>query len=521
MTATLPPRPRGDDPSPPRVDIYARLSRNPDGELEKIETQVADCRKVAERNGWTVAEVHKDPSLSAWKRGVRRPGWENLLDRMKNRKADGVIVWHTDRLLRQPRDLEQLIDFGERDGLVVASAYGEYDLSRSDDRFMLRVQAASAAKSSDDTSRRIRRRFQTKREAGMSTGGARAFGFPGDDRARWPRNEKGQPVPPRDERGERVRTPVSIEQVEREREAIRAGCQEVMDRGEDVSLTGLAARWNADELWSATGARWTPVTVREVLLRARNAGLVEHDGVVVGRTGDAIISEDMHAEVRAVFAARRRGRPASGRYLASAMVHCAECGHTLGGRPAGTYRDGSPRRQYACAKQAGGCGRVAVDGAGLDAWLRTFTLERLSDPKHTARLSARLAEAVERQREIAAELDRARSTAEGLGDRLGRGEIELDTFDAAIRPLRARIARLETERDELRSDRPDDVPDDSDLDTLTEQWDSGSVEDRRTMLSNALRGWRVEVDPATARGRFDHRRVRANPLGTPDRAPVE
>lgn len=29
------------------VDIYARLSRNPNGELEKVDVQLADCRAVA------------------------------------------------------------------------------------------------------------------------------------------------------------------------------------------------------------------------------------------------------------------------------------------------------------------------------------------------------------------------------------------------------------------------------------------------------------------------------------------
>ena len=95
------------------VDIYARLSRNPDGKIEKIQDQVADCRAVAERRGLLIGEVHADDDISAWKRNVHRPGWERMLARIEAGQTSGVIVWHVDRLARQPRDLERLVDLAE------------------------------------------------------------------------------------------------------------------------------------------------------------------------------------------------------------------------------------------------------------------------------------------------------------------------------------------------------------------------------------------------------------------------
>ena len=116
--------------------------------------------------------------LSAWKRSVHRTGWEHLLKRVKAGESDGIVVWHTDRLFRQPRDLEALIDLADK-GFQVASARGARDLSDPDDRFILRIEVAHAARSSDDTSRRLKRRFQTLRANGQRTGGARPFGLPG------------------------------------------------------------------------------------------------------------------------------------------------------------------------------------------------------------------------------------------------------------------------------------------------------------------------------------------------------
>jgi site-specific DNA recombinase len=122
----------------PVIDSYGRLSRVPDtGELEKIETQWADNRETIVRHGFRLGRELKD-GLSAWKRGVRRKDWEILLERVRAGESQGVAVWHTDRLFRQPRDLETLIDLAEA-GFVVLSSHGRYDLSNPDDRFILRI----------------------------------------------------------------------------------------------------------------------------------------------------------------------------------------------------------------------------------------------------------------------------------------------------------------------------------------------------------------------------------------------
>ena len=74
------------------MDIYARLSRNPEGKIEKIEDQIADCMAVAERRGLVVGQVNADDNFSAWKRNVRRPGWEAMLERIESGKADATVA---------------------------------------------------------------------------------------------------------------------------------------------------------------------------------------------------------------------------------------------------------------------------------------------------------------------------------------------------------------------------------------------------------------------------------------------
>nr|WP_246869169.1 recombinase family protein [Saccharopolyspora sp. ASAGF58] len=55
---------------------------------------------MIDREGARIGEELSD-GLSAWKKDVRRPGWEKLLERVKQGLSDGIVVWHTDRLFRQ------------------------------------------------------------------------------------------------------------------------------------------------------------------------------------------------------------------------------------------------------------------------------------------------------------------------------------------------------------------------------------------------------------------------------------
>jgi site-specific DNA recombinase len=48
------------------------------------------------------------------------------------------------------------------------------------------------------------------------------------------------------------------------------------------SLASLAKDWNARGLHTSTGREWTYGALRRVLIRPRNAGLMEHRGKEVG-----------------------------------------------------------------------------------------------------------------------------------------------------------------------------------------------------------------------------------------------
>jgi len=486
---------------PPVYDSYARLSRVPEtGELEKIETQLADNRAVIERQGGMLGEELSD-GLSAWKRGVRRPGWERLLERVESGESDGIVVWHTDRLFRQPRDLEELVELGER-GFRLASAHGERDLASPEDQFMLRIEVAHAKKSSDDTSRRIKRRFQTKREQGAGyLGGPRRFGWPGKD-ATW--------VPGAGEK-EQDRPMVSAELVERERAALRSGTDDLLT---GIGLGTVADAWNAAGLRTAAGRDWIAVTVKSVLVRPLNAGLVEHDGKLVARmAGEPIVEAKTFERLRAMFAARRRGRVHSDKHVGSGVVRCGLCGTKLSvSTTKEEYRGSAERRgQYFCNRQRRGCGTVYADKRAVNEELRLITIARLSDSRYAAAISAARAQVAQRLAAVRKEIAECEEIQRGLSERVGRREMSFEAFDQANLPLVRDLARLREELQALSGGNVEGPTTAQSPEEIARQWDAGGNPEKRGLLKDAVGSQlAVAVFPAPEGGKrvFNRDRVK-------------
>ena len=465
----------------PLLDAYGRISRDPEtGETEKVDRQLFDCLRDVQRRHARLGEVLRDDGISAWRLNAKRPGWNDLVARLESRTSTGVITWHTDRLMRQPRDLERLIAFGEA-GLLVASCHGDYNLSNADDRFTLRVLTAATAKESDSTSRRFKRKAEAMRASGHKSGGGRALGEPG--------SVAGQVVP--------------AERVAAERAAIAWAVRGHLD---GLSLESVAAEWNKRGLTTTRGNTWGPRAVVGVLKSPRLAGFVAHHGHPVGRLVgvEPIVSEQDWQHVVALFASRRRGRPPAEPYLLSGgHLLCYFCrqkmsGHLVGNKP---FADGSPRRLYLCRKQGQGCGHISISQPRTDAAVREMVIRVLADPRHAKQLARRSAKLIEAE----GRLSEAREMARELSARLGEGKLSLDRYDAAMSPLDARIARLAAEVESLRLVGGDVATRRASAAEVAAEWDdpATTVAQRRLMVrSVAPRG--IVVRPATRAQRNEH-----------------
>jgi DNA invertase Pin-like site-specific DNA recombinase len=459
------------------VDIYARVSelrRNEDRE-PSTEGQVAVCRVRLADLGLEEGKVLIDSGRSAWNPAVRRPAWDELMDRLKRRVSGGVIVFDLERFTRQPKDGERMIDLAAA-GLLVLDSESEYDLRTPNGKKAFRDAINAAAYYSDRLSTRSARGKKLKALAGEPNGGHRPFGFEPD-----------------------------LITVREDEAAILRDLTARILAGE--TQDAMIAELNTRGITTSYGKPWTRAGMRKVLMRQRNCGRIIYtdprSGItsVVGRLpSKPIIAEEDFDAVIAMYTSRRRGRPNSWHYLCAGIVTCGVegCGRTLHGRPRNNvkpYPDGEVNRQYWCPKTHGGCGRIAVDQRRLDEAAAALAIEILADPRHADAIEA-IAREMESQ---AAQLDlaiaEAGNVADALADRLGRGDITLSRYDIAVRPLDERIAKLKDERAALGDPSPQQTPRAS-RKHWQRRWNDADQKEKRELLRMALRGRRLIIAPA-------------------------
>ncbi|KIA63062.1 zinc ribbon domain-containing protein [Nocardia vulneris] len=239
--------------------------------------------------------------------------------------------------------------------------------------------------------------------------------------------------------------------------------------------------------------------------------------IVAKAAGTPIVAEKDWDRLMALFASRQRGRPNSETYLCSGLVFCDLCGHHLSGRPKANlrpYPDGKMRRQYWCQKRAinGGCGKITIDQRELDKHIGAIVVGILADPRHAEAVEAASKAIEEARRPLMAERAECEQLALELSKRLGRRQITVARYDAAMDPLEQQIAELNAKLDEIGTvpDGPVSAEDaKASLDEWTARWKAATTTEKRGMFRQALTGKRVVIKTAVRNGRahFDPGRI--------------
>jgi DNA invertase Pin-like site-specific DNA recombinase len=84
-----------------RAAVYTRYSSSLQKETS-IDDQIAMAERYCEREGWEIVEVFEDREMSG--RHTRRPGFQALLEAVRNGEFDVVVIEAVDRLTRRVGD---------------------------------------------------------------------------------------------------------------------------------------------------------------------------------------------------------------------------------------------------------------------------------------------------------------------------------------------------------------------------------------------------------------------------------
>jgi len=332
--------------------IYARQSLDRDGSGAAVERQLAECRDLADRLSLVIAEEYVDNDVSA--STGRRPQFARLLEAIKRGDVATIVVWHTDRLYRQVRDLVSIVETAERHALKIHTVRaGDLDLSTPAGRMLAGMLGHAARYEVEQKGARQVAANLQRAHAGEWQFSRRPFGYRRD--------------------GDRV--------------VIVPDEAEIMREAFDRYLAGdtyyaIVEDFNARGIRTADGNEWSMTTLRARLRNPAYAGLRAYRGEIVG-TGDwePIITPETWERFNATIARRRtrHGWSNKTRHLLSGIIACGVCGGRMMARPVYQRRRNAPSvttLAYACRERW--C--VQRDLARVDEHVEAAILHRLGQP---------------------------------------------------------------------------------------------------------------------------------------------
>lgn len=452
----------------PKVAIYARISFDDENTGLGVQRQEEDARTLCKRLGWDIAEVYVDQNLSAFRKGVRRPSWENLLIDLSAGVVQGIAAYDLDRIARQPRDLERLIEiYDERPGLVFATVTGEIDLSKPDGLLMARIMVSFASKSSSDTGRRVSRaKLQIAQMGKVAGGGYRPYGFEKDRRT----------------------------VVEAEAAVLRDIAERAL-RGQ--SMRSIARQLNTQGIPTPTGGeRWSVASLTRILTSPRIAGLREYKGTLllddnghpVEAVWPAIIDVDTWRSLTDLLTNPGSPKKRIDRaYLLSGFLYCP-----CGAKMSGAMRKGRP--EYRC----NGCGNIHRHAAPIDEFVTEEVLNHLEEILAEDDLAPD--EEDDDQR-----LAEAESSLAALIDEWTAGRISDQVFFSAQGRKEAVVLALRRERATQKRRQTSQASVGA---GVRARWERATLSERRAILSEVLQGVRVLPKMMSAPRTFDSRLYR-------------
>jgi site-specific DNA recombinase len=109
------------------------MSRDSEARGLGIGRQRKDGEALASRLGWPIVQEYSDNDLSASKYSRKpRPGYLRMLQGLQEGAINAVVVYDQDRLVRQPKELEELFQ-GRARAWHIAAVSGEIDVRSSGD----------------------------------------------------------------------------------------------------------------------------------------------------------------------------------------------------------------------------------------------------------------------------------------------------------------------------------------------------------------------------------------------------
>src|SRR5882724_11328842 len=171
---------------PVRCAIYTRVSTDQglDQEFNSLDAQYDASSayiKSQAHAGWTLLKARYDDG--GYSGGsTDRPDLQRLLDDIRARKIDVIVVYEVDRLTRSLADFAKLLELFDAHGVSFVSGPQQFNTTTSMGRLTLNVLLSFAQFEREVTSERIRDKIAASKRKGLWMGGMAPLGYDTKDR---------------------------------------------------------------------------------------------------------------------------------------------------------------------------------------------------------------------------------------------------------------------------------------------------------------------------------------------------
>jgi len=166
---------------PVRCAIYTRVSTDQglDQEFNSLDAQYEAASayiKSQAHAGWSqIRSRYDDGGYSGG--STDRPDLQRLLDDIRSRKIDVIVVYKVDRLTRSLADFAKLVELFDAHGVSFVSVTQQFNTTTSMGRLTLNVLLSFAQFEREVTSERIRDKIAASKRKGLWVGGNLPLGY--------------------------------------------------------------------------------------------------------------------------------------------------------------------------------------------------------------------------------------------------------------------------------------------------------------------------------------------------------
>ncbi len=455
-----------------KARIYIRVSTVEQAkEGFSLAAQEERCLQYIRSQGWTHDETYKDDGYSA--KDLNRPAMQRLIQDVKEKQFDVLVVYRLDRLVRSIIDLHHLLDLFDKHEIKFKSATEAYDTTSAMGRLFISIVAAMAQWERENLSERIRmgmeqRFLEKKRHQGRA-----AYGY---DLVN----------------GKMVINPEEAEVVRRIHELYKTN-----------GITRIAHILNQEGIRTKNGSRWSDPQILYILTNPIYIGQIRYHPKkedkskyhIVEGEHEPILTKEQFENTQKLLEIRRGAvvppKAMTSDYPFSGVLYCSRCGHPFTGRFHYSSKYKSLKRYaYRCTGRYGYgvCDAPEISELKLQReffkYLKYTVAKDIKKPEEPKEEQG--PDPSKRIREIEAELERIKKRRKKWQEAFAADAISLEELIERTREDRDREERLKKELMEVSIANPS-TP------TVSQSEFLGAIQEIESLWENATRPERKQL----------------------------